>query len=469
MERGPAPSADTAPAPLDSAAGADAGVFARLGALHNKGSSSFINLSLYAFGLSGLWTAMGNPILPIKVEEIIADGGTVLWFDQKNGALAFVSLVGLAVAAIAQPITGILSDHRSGAGKRLPFLLIGTVGMATSVLFLGFVGTFVALIFVNVMVQGFGNLGQGPANALIADHVRPDERGLAAGALNLSRVAGAGSITLIVFLLMWQYDRDAAPEWLWVALVFMAVMAVAATLWTVRSLRNEPPRQYGAVSADPVPAEHVETRQAPAGSGSFNRTTYTRFLVSLAFVIAAMSALQVYSFFYLQDVIGLENPARGGVWILLATAIATGLSVIPAGKMTDTLGRDRMIYVAGALGVLAAVVLIFARSLVVVVLDGLLVGVAIGIFLTASWAVANDLVPKSEPAKYLSFTSLAVLVGSTVARLAGAGIDRLNEIEPALGYQVMLSAVAFAFFVSVLLMTNLRPEPTGPDQPGQDA
>ena len=130
-------------------------------AVHRRGAGSLANLSIYAAGLSGLWTALGTPLLPIKVEEILADGGSsILWMDfdedNKNGALGIVSLIGLAIAALTQPIAGVLSDRRIGPRRRLPFLMIGAIGMATSVLFLGIVGTLAALIFLNLMIQGNG-------------------------------------------------------------------------------------------------------------------------------------------------------------------------------------------------------------------------------------------------------------------------------------------------------------------------
>ena len=45
--------------------------------------------------------------------------------------------------------------------------------------------------------------------------------------------------------------------------------------------------------------------------------TYGWFLFSLTFVIAAMSSMQVYALFFLQDVVGLDNPPKKppGSWL----------------------------------------------------------------------------------------------------------------------------------------------------------
>ena len=77
--------------------------YSKIKAIHRKGPGSLVNLSLYAFGISGLWTALGTPILPIKVDEIVSNNGSSIFgflFDEndKNGALGIVSLTGLAMA-----------------------------------------------------------------------------------------------------------------------------------------------------------------------------------------------------------------------------------------------------------------------------------------------------------------------------------------------------------------------------------
>lgn len=472
---------DAAIEPRVNEAGSYRGILGEVFSLHRKGSSNLANLSIYAAGLSGLWTALGTPLLPIKVEEILSNGGsTILWFtfdaDDKNGALGIVSLLGLAIAALTQPISGMLSDKRSGHKKRLPYLLVGAVGMAASVLFLGVVGTLIALIVLNVLVQGMGNFAQGAANGLIADHVDKGKKGSAAGALNLSRVIGAGVLTAIVLLMMGEFDQETAPGWMMASLILIASVAILSTLWTVTSLwrsSTDESDQSTTVLIDDD-SEVIEPEPIKASSNALPHDNYLRFLVALTMAITGFSALQLYSFFYLEDVIGLENPAQGGVVVLVATALATGLTVMPAGKLADRIGRDPMIYAGGAIGVVATVILIFATSLFVVAIVGLMIGVTIGLFLTVSWALANDLVSKRNAARDLGYASVAVLIGSALSRISGIGVDRLNQVQDGFGYQVVLGAVAFCFIITSALMTHLDPSDksrspdVNPEQPVTD-
>ena len=407
---------------------------------------------------------MGNPILPVKVQQLLLNQEVTLFGMNldKNGTLGLVSLVGLFVAGIAQPIIGFISDKRSGISKRLPFILLGTIGMSASVLLFGVVNSMLGLTCVVVLVQIFGNLGQGPANALIKDHVGIRHHGVAAGSLNLSRVAGAGLVTLAVFLLMINFNEEHGKHWMWISLILMASTAILTTFWTVVSLwKNNVVSDLGSAGGKQLQQKEENSKISAEKYGvmlpnSAPSKTYFRYLIGLVFVIGAMSSLQIYAFFYLEDVIGLENPTRGGISVLLAIVIGTGLTVIPAGKLIDRTGHDRMLIVATFGGVITSTGLIVATSLLVVTFISFLLGITIGIFLTATWALANSLVSQKHTARELGYTSTAVFIGTGVSRIGGLGIDALNNIQPVLGYQIMLTMVAIGFVISCILMMKLR-------------
>ena len=287
-------------------------VFGRVAADYRIGPRSFTNLSFYAFGLSGVWTGVGSGILPFKVLEALELGTVEIvgYSLDKNGALGLLSLVGLSVAAAIQLLAGSLSDRELRPGRRLPYILVGGLGLAVITVLFGYATTFVSLAVAILAMQFFGNFGQGPANALIIDHVSPNRRGEAAGVLNLWRLLGAGIVTVIVLQFMARYDAVDARHWMWYAIALMVVVLIASTLWTVLSLRpkggivipNIRTLTNGRGTSDPAPAKQ---KKPPISRN------YIAFLAALTFGIAAMSSLQIYALFFLQDVVGLENPADG--------------------------------------------------------------------------------------------------------------------------------------------------------------
>ena len=445
--------------PLDVEERSLGSLFTRAFGKSQSGSPNLSNLSIYAFGLSGVWTGIGAGILPFKVIEALEVGDiSVLGYTfDKNGALGLISLLGLIVAAVAQLVAGSLSDRDERPGKRLLYLLIGGLGLGVMTVLFGFTSSFLTLILAIVGMQLFGNSAQGPANALIIDHVPASERGAAAGVLNLWRLLGAGFITVIVLQFMARYDKEDAPEWLWYSIALLTVSVVISVLWTV--LKNRPKDGWFIPTLKKKTAKTGEypenISKATTDSTSGISRSYLAFLVALAFGIAAMSSMQIYALFFLQDVAGLENPADGADLLVVAIVAAAALTVLPAGRLADRWGRTSLFIFAGAAGVISSLLLLFVSSIGPVLAIGVVIGISVGLFMTLTWAVANDLVSRSAAAKELGYTSVAALVGAVGARFAGVGIDELNNISENLGYKMILIAVAVSFAFSALILAKI--------------
>jgi MFS family permease len=421
------------------------------------GPRKFVNLSVYAFGLSGLWTGVGSGILPFKVLEALELGRVEIvgYALDKNGALGTLSLLGLVVAAAVQLGAGSLSDRDARLGRRLPYLLVGSLGLATMTIVFGITATFSSLLIAIVAMQVFGNLAQGPANALIIDHVPSSRRGEAAGVLNLFRLLGAGSLTVIVLQFMSRYDANDAQEWLWYSIALMITVLLISIFWTVLTTR---PR--GGLF---IPSFKRRIREQSSEQGSDSKgsrririsRSYFAFLVALAFTIAAMSSMQIYALFFLQDVVGLDNPADGADILIVVIVLSAGITVLPAGYLSDRVGRSNLFVVAGGSGVTASLLLLFVSSIGPVLAIGVVVGVSVGLFMTLTWAVANDLVSRASAAKELGYTSIATLAGAAAARFAGIGIDELNDVSENLGYKAILIAVATAFALAAVILARV--------------
>lgn len=445
--------------PLDVEERSLRSLFTRAFGKSRPGSPNLSNLSIYAFGLSGVWTGIGASILPFKVIEALEVGNmSVLGYTfDKNGALGLISLLGLIVAAVAQLAAGSLSDRDERPGKRLLYLLIGGLGLAVMTVLFGFTNSFVTLILAIVGMQLFGNSAQGPANALIIDHVPANERGAAAGVLNLWRLLGAGSITVIVLQFMARYDKEDAPQWLWYSIALITASVVISVLWTV--LKNRPKDGWFIPTLKKKTVKKGECQQniskATIDSTSGISRSYLAFLVALAFGIAAMSSMQIYALFFLQDVAGLQNPANGADLLVIAIVGAAALTVLPAGRLADRWGRTSLFIFAGVAGVISSLLLLFVSSIGPVLAIGVVIGISVGLFMTLTWAVANDLVSRSAAAKELGYTSVATLVGAAGARFAGVGIDELNDVSENLGYKMILVAVAVSFALSALILAKI--------------
>ena len=82
----------------------------------------------------------------------------------------------------------------------------------------------------------------------------------------------------------------------------------------------------------------------------------------------------------------------------------------------------------------------------------------IGAFLSANWALATDIVPREETARYLGIANIATCIGSGVARLLGGVlIDPINKYlgSSSLGYLSLFILATFCFLASALVIIPL--------------
>ena len=418
--------------------------------LHARGPASFINLNLYSFGLTGLWTAVGSVILPLMISGMIAREVPIrfLGFElQKNGAISVIAIIGGLVVGVTQPLAGWLSDRTSGPlGKRLPYMAVGTLGLLPIIVILGGMNTFVPLILIFIGIQFFGNLAQGPANALLLDHVPPRLFGSASGALILTRALGAGLVVAAVLGLMSHYDAVDSPQWLWASLAVVSAVVILTVSWTFTTLRprrDERERAHPLVSID-WPSAPEPTGATPA-TRELRRRGYVFLLVVLTVIVAGTSSMSVYAVFYMEDMVAPENPA-GALLLVMAIMVPTvGLTVIPAGRLSDRIGRTRMLVGAGLIGAFGVLLLAFFPELPIVLVAAIPIAISVAGFFTVLWALANDLVAPGSAARDLGFTGIAFLVGGVAARFAGFAVDALNNQSENLGYRALLFVIAAAF------------------------
>jgi MFS family permease len=127
----------------------------------------------------------------------------------------------------------------------------------------------------------------------------------------------------------------------------------------------------------------------------------------------------------------------------------------------DRIGHRKVQYSAGALTALGCLTLLLARTPQTLVIFGGVVGVGIGLFVTANWALINRLAPLAEAGVFLGLTNLATAGSGATGRLLGPVIDLANNANPGafIGYTIMFIFGAICTGSSALLLKRVK-EPT---------
>jgi len=119
-----------------------------------------------------------------------------------------------------------------------------------------------------------------------------------------------------------------------------------------------------------------------------------------------------------------------GLWIAIvgiATGVTTAVATIPAGLVSNRVGRKPLIYLACAVGGLGLAVAGLAPTPQILVAGVILIGVASGTFLAVDWALMTDIIPKASSGRFMGISNLAVgLAGPVAALLAGPIMDAVG-------------------------------------------
>jgi MFS family permease len=414
-----------------------------------------VAMNVYWFGLAFMWNGLHPIVLPALLLRLVPE-------SLKNTYLGGMTFAGLILAMAVQPLAGALSDGtRSRWGRRRPWILAGTL---LSLVFLGgmaLAGDFLALLAAYLLLQLASNGAHGPAQGLIPDLVPEEQRGLASGVKNLFDMLGMVVASLVAGQLM----GEGSP-----ALAFVAIGAVLAgsalvTLLTTSEARSPLPPREGMGEGEPPPnppparerAERLRLRDLL--SVDFRRyPDYTWLIVSRFLILLGIYAVQGFAQYYIRDVLRVPNPPEVTGNLLAAIGLPLTLLVFPAGLLSDRFGRRRLNLVAGALIVPGIFLLVFARAVPAVLAFGAVIGMGTGIFLSANWALATDLIPQEEAGKYLGFTNLATAGAGAAARLAGPLIDGFNALRPGayLGYPALFLLASASALLGTLLVLRIR-------------
>lgn len=394
-------------------------------------------LTIFAFGLG----------VSINVLEPALLGHQMLRFAPgwKNSALGATTFLGLLVAVITQPLVGALSDRtQTRFGRRTPYLIMGALLVAVSYLLLAYAPSLIVLILTLLIFQSATNTVQGPWQALIPDQVPGAQRGRAAGLKSTFEILGfvvgrqAGGALLAA-------DQPALAA---VFAVGSYLLTLAITLLT-STRRAASTHRSSSLSLQQVFS--VPWRKRP---------NFALWFLNRLLFWGSLIAVNTFVLFYVVDALGFDQAAAQRLVGRLGAVLGLGVlfTALPAGWLADRIGRRKLIAGAGAFAASGVLALLVLRSAAGVTFAGALIGLATGTFLSGSWALATDLVPTVEAARYMGIANVASAGGSAAARGFGAlMVDPLNRAlgSDTAGYVFLFSLAVAALLLSSLLILRL--------------
>jgi len=404
----------------------------------------YVKITIFGFALSALWSSLHSIVLPLRLLDMVAE-------TEKNTRLGLLTFVGLLLAMIVQPIAGAISDRYGFKwGQRRPYILIGSLLGILLLPGIGLFQSYIALFAIYCLLQATSNTAQGPYQAFIPDLVPQGKKGLASGVKSLLETIGGITLVRLIGYFMGNYAPGEGALWLWLVLAVLAAILLVAILATVIMVKESPGKK--SASEPPMCQTLIRSFQFDVKKDR----DFIVFLVSRLLIFMALTTIQTFALFYLRDVVGLPNPAIATADLLIAAGAGMLIAVYPAGRLSDIIGRLPVVISSGLLGAVGVLVIFFATGYGTIIVGGIIIGIGTGAFMSSNWALATDLVPAGEEARYLGLTNLATAGGAALARLIGPAIDYFNHYGAGVGYQVMLGACFAYFAAGSLLLLKIR-------------
>jgi MFS family permease len=467
-----------------------------------------ITTNIYFFALSSRSNVLTPLLLPLLVEKFMGQ-------EVKGASYGNLRLYSLMAALLVQAVVGLISDRSTSRfGKRRPFVLGGSLLDVLVLLAIGYIGTSLAgltgytALFVAVIASMLTtNIAHAAVQGLIPDIVPSSKRGFYSGIKALfevplplifvpfvvSPMISSGNYmgaiftlisivlvcTLLTMFVKEKPQRTAPFAADWQSIGRLVLMTLFFTLiivllgrtvsWALPTLLgNHQPLNLVLVGVVglvcmliAVGMGVIVSVRVGLGKEAKDHTSFTWWIVNrLAFLVGATN-LSSFVLYFIQERFPAyqgQAAAKPTSLLIMMVGLALLVSSLPAGWLTDRFGTRKLLLVSGILALVGSVVVLLAPGLPVMYVGGVIVGLGIGIFYSANWALGTSLVPKEQAGRYLGLSNLAGAGAGAIGAYIG------GPIGDSAGFTLLMAIYGCLFLFSTLALLRIKTSPVEPAQ-----
>lgn len=312
-----------------------------------------ILVGLAFFSISAFWQMYDN-IVPKILENTFGMGET---------ATGIIMAMDNVLALILLPVFGAVSDK---AGKRIPFIVCGTVlavGLTIALAFLNAPGRLVPFLIVLGSLLLSMSLYRSPAVALMPDVTPKPLRSRGNAVINLMGSLG-GLFTLASTMVLVQTRADGSENYTWLFVTVAALMAIAVFIMVMTVNEKKLKQEMIDINYGVDPADEEQQTDAAGKKDKLPRAvrrSLILILISVSLWFFAYNAITTAFTRYAQNVWGMGTSSAS---ICLTVAMGAALiGFIPIGHLSAKLGRKKTILIGVAtLTIALGIAALFARN-----------------------------------------------------------------------------------------------------------
>jgi MFS family permease len=393
-------------------------------------------MSLLFFANIALWLGVYAPI-----QVLLPKQAELLDNANKEAVLGLVMGFGAAVALVANPAIGLLSDRTcSRFGRRHPWTVGGALVAAVGLVVLAFAPTVPVMIVGWCLVQGGLNGMLAALMAALPDRVPVQQLAVVGGLVGIAQMLGTVLGALVVVIVLGMAGLPLAYA---VCAGIVVIGAAFFVLWTPDArlpVEFRPPWVLRQVLRD----FWVSPRKHPDFAWAWS----CHFMINLGNAFGTL-----YLLFFLQDAVHYPDPENGLLIMmgLYGVALVAGAALV--GHFSDKSGR-RKPYVLAASGVmaLAALLLVLWQTWPAALVASPLLGVGFGAYMAVALAMLTQVLPAAQNrAKDFGIINIANSLPQVVAPLLTPLL--LAQVG---GYPGLFAASAVATLLAAVLVLRVK-------------
>ena len=368
---------------------------------------------------------------------------------EKEARLAFIMALGGFLGLIAGPLVGIFSDKtRSRLGRRAPWIIIGSIGSASTLLAMAFAPGYVWLVVGWCIFQMLVAAPVTASQAIPPDRVNHSQYGVVSGVMGIS-----WTMALVVGTLLGESLSIKAAY-----IASAALMILLCLPYLVKhnqtSLNTQPTEGAFAGAIMEAEAAGGLTTKEATGIAAYRDFAWV-FISRLAATLGNTVAL-FYLLYFLRDQIKLEDPDLGVLQLTVIYAVVVVFASIISGKASDKVGRRKPFVLFSCLGIAAACLLMaWATNYTIVIIAAIILGASWGIFTAIDQALINQVLPSaSSRGRDIGIMAIAVATPNLASPMLAAFALLVLGGYP--GLYVMSASLAVIGGISVMMVRGSR-------------
>jgi len=400
-------------------------------------------IALIALANLGLYLGYLGPISVLLPNQVQAIAGPA----HKVAVLGWVTGIGAAVAMVANPVAGALSDRTASRfGRRRPWIVCGALAGAAALVLLAGQHALAGVLIGWCLAQAGLNAMQAGLTASVPDQVPVPQRGAVSGWIGLPQSVGV----LLAVVLVTDVVSGNGGYVLIAACVLACALPFALTTPDVRLPRaGRPPFDWRAFAR----SFWLSPRRYP----DFAWAWLTRFAVNLG---NAMTLL--YLLYFLRDRLHYSrlfpgHKAEDGLVVLILLYLGgVVITAVAGGVLSDRTGRRKLpVMVAGLVMAVAAVLLALWPSWPAAMAAAAIMGLGYGVYLSVDAALVTQVLPSAAGrAKDLGIINIANSGPQVLAPAVAAPL--VSQLG---GYRALYLSVAGITVLGSLLVQRIRSVP----------